>query len=120
MLSFAECQERFHAVQGLAAPFEPEFLAPVPALAIVRRMLTNLRQVHLLRHDSVAAEWVLRLRGLLPDASIDERAERAGALVALARFDEAAEVLEALAVEADEPKAASLQGKARRLRARLN
>jgi regulator of sirC expression with transglutaminase-like and TPR domain len=120
MLSYSECEERFHAVQGPGVRFEPEYLAPVSALAIVRRMLANLRQVHLVRHDSVGAEWVMRLRGLLPEATIEERAERAGALVALARFDEAATVLEDLAEEAPEQKATSLVAKAKRLRARLN
>lgn len=120
LLSPAECQQRFHAVQGSAALFDVEYLAPVSALALVRRMLTNLRQVHLVRHDSVAVEWVMRLRGLLPDATLEERAERAAALVALARFDEAAVVLEDLAEEAPEGKAVSLQSRAKRLRARLN
>jgi regulator of sirC expression with transglutaminase-like and TPR domain len=120
LLSEAECEERFRAVQGPAAPFDPAFLAPVPTVDIVGRMLNNLRSVHLQRQDSVALDWVLQLRGLLPDATLEERQERAGVLVALARFDEAADLLDRLAGEAPDARAASLAGKAKRLRARLN
>jgi hypothetical protein len=57
---------------------------------------------------------------LLPGATLEERQERAGVLVAQARFDEAADLLERLATEAPEAKAASMSSKAKRLRARLN
>jgi regulator of sirC expression with transglutaminase-like and TPR domain len=120
LLSEAECEERFRAVQGPAAPFDASYLAPVATLDIVGRMLNNLRSVHLQRQDSVALDWVLELRGLLPGATLEERQERAGVLVALARFDEAADLLERLAGEASDARAASLAGKAKRLRARLN
>lgn len=120
LLSPAECERRFHAVQGDAAPFDPDYLEPVGALAIIARMLSNLRQIHTVRHDSVALEWVLRLRSLLPGASLEQRSERAGALAALARFDEAATVLEDLAEEAPDQRADALVAKARRLRAKLN
>jgi regulator of sirC expression with transglutaminase-like and TPR domain len=120
LISEAECKQRFRAVQGEAVPFDPAYLVPVGPLDIVARMLNNLRNIHLQRQDSRNLEWVLRLRGLLPGASIDDRSERAGVLVALARFDEAADVLDALAEEAPEPRAESFTAKARRLRARLN
>jgi regulator of sirC expression with transglutaminase-like and TPR domain len=120
LLSPTDCEHRFHAVQGDAAAFDPEYLEPVGALTIVARMLANLRQIHTVRHDSLALEWVLRLRSLLPGASLEERSERAGALAALARFDEAATILEDLAEEAPEQRADALVAKARRLRARLN
>jgi regulator of sirC expression with transglutaminase-like and TPR domain len=115
-----EARQRFHAVKGDAAPFDPAHLEPVGPLAIVARMLANLRQIHTLRRDGVGLEWVLHLRGLLPGASLEQRSERAGALVALARFGEAATVLEDLAEEATDQRADALFAKARRLRARLN
>lgn len=120
LLSESECEARFRAVQGPAVPFDPAFLEPVATVDIVARMLNNLRSVHLERQDSVALDWVLQLRGLLPGASLDERSERAGVLVAQARFDEAADLLEQLAEDAPDAKAASMTSKAKRLRARLN
>ena len=121
LLSEAECVARFRAVQGPAAPFDPGYLEPVGTIAILARMLNNLRAVHLERQDSASLEWVLRLRALLPGATLEERTERAGVLAALARFDEAASLLEDLAEHAPEQQQAdSLTSKARRLRARLN
>jgi regulator of sirC expression with transglutaminase-like and TPR domain len=120
LLSEHECEQRFRAVQGPAVPFDPGYLEPVGTIAILARMLNNLRNIHLQRQDSVSLEWVLRLRSLLPGATLDERTERAGVLAALARFDEAATLLEDLASEAPDERAASMTSKARRLRARLN
>ena len=120
LLSEAQCEQRFHAMQGPAATFDATFLDPVPPVEIVARMLNNLRSVHLQRQDTAALDWVLELRGLIPGASLDERSERAGVLVAQARFDEAADLLEALAEDAPEGRAASMSSKAKRLRARLN
>jgi regulator of sirC expression with transglutaminase-like and TPR domain len=120
LLSEQECVERFRAVQGPAAPFDPGYLEPVGTIAILARVLNNLRNIHLQRQDSVSLEWVLRLRGLLPGATLEERTERAGVLAALARFDEAATLLEDLASEAPDPQAETMTSKARRLRARLN
>lgn len=120
LLGEAECVARFHAVQGPAAPFDPGYLEPVGTIAILARMLNNLRTVHLQRQDSASLEWVLQLRGLLPGATLQERTERAGVLAALARFDEAATLLEDLAAEAPDEQATSMASKARALRARLN
>ena len=121
LLSEAESIARFRAVQGPSAPFDPGYLEPVGTIAILARMLNNLRNIHLQRQDSVSLEWVLLLRGLLPGATLEERTERAGVLAALARFDEAATLLEELAAQTPEqPRADSLTSKARRLRARLN
>ncbi len=120
LLSESECQERFRAVQGAAVPFDPSYLAPVTTLDIVSRMLNNLRSVHLQRQDSASLDWVLELRSLLPGATLEERQERAGVLAAQARFDEAASLLEQLAVGAPDTRAAALTSKAKRLRARLN
>ena len=121
LLSEAECVARFRAVQGPAAPFDPGYLEPVGTIAILARMLNNLRGIHLQRQDSASLEWVLRLRGLLPGATLEERTERAGVLAALARFDEAATLLEDLASQApDRQQADAMTSKARGLRARLN
>ena len=119
-VTIAECAERFHAVQGHEVPFDESLLAPATGAEIVARMLANLRQVHLSRRNSEQLEWVLRLRSLLPTATVEERAERAGVLAALGRFDTAADVLEDLAPSAGDDRARQLRAKAKQLRARLN
>lgn len=120
LLSKTECQQRFREQHGPAAPWEDAYLAPVGARAIVSRVLANLRTIHLRRQDTVALDWVLRLRSLLGDPALDERAERAGVLASLAQFDKAAALLEELAGEAADDQAMALTSRARRLRARLN
>ena len=120
LLSEGECERRFRSVQGPAAPFDPGYLEPVGTIAILARMLNNLRSIHLQRQDSVNLEWVLRLRSLLPGSTLEERTERAGVLAALTRFDEAATLLDDLAAEAPAAQAESMTAKARQLRARLN
>ncbi len=120
LLSEAECVARFRAVQGAAAPFHPSYLEPVPASAIVARMLENLRTVHIQRQDPASLDWVLLLRGLLPGATVAQQAERSGVLAAQGRFDLAADLLDDLALVADGEQAEGLRSKARALRARLN
>ncbi|HEX7167598.1 MAG TPA: transglutaminase-like domain-containing protein [Acidimicrobiales bacterium] len=120
VLTLAECEKRFDEIHAGAIPFGPAVLDPARPFDILSRMLANLRQIHLAKRDSVSLEWVLRLRGMLPGMTIEERAERAGVLAALGRFDKAADLLEELAPEADEAKATALTAKAKQLRARLN
>jgi regulator of sirC expression with transglutaminase-like and TPR domain len=120
LLSEAECEARFAAVQGPGVAFDRRYLEPVGALDILARMLNNLRTVHLTRQDSRSLEWVLRLRAVLPGATLEDRTERAGVLAALGRFDDAAELLDVLADEAPEERATTLRSRARGLRARLN
>jgi regulator of sirC expression with transglutaminase-like and TPR domain len=120
LLSEAECEARFAAVQGPGVAFDQRYLEPVGAVDILARMLNNLRTIHLSRQDSRNLEWVLRLRGLLPGATLEDRTERAGVLAALGRFDDAAELLEDLAEHAPDERAPSLRSKALGLRARLN
>jgi len=119
-LTVAECEERFRSIYGPEVPFDLGLLDPATPHEIVARMLANLRQVHLSRKDSVNLEWVLRLRAMLPGTTIEEKAERAGVLAALGRFDKAADVLDDLVPHADDGRAKALASKAKQLRARLN
>ena len=119
-LSLDECEARFRLVYGAEAPFDESLLEVAAPHAIVARVLANLRQVHLSRRDSASLEWVLRLRSLLPGATLEERAERAGVLAALGRYPEAAGLLEELARGAPEATASRLLKKARAFRARMN
>ncbi|MDP9441402.1 MAG: transglutaminase-like domain-containing protein [Actinomycetota bacterium] len=120
VLTPEECEARFHAAHGPHVAFDPAFLEPISPHAVLSRLLANLRHIHAQRQDSQRLEWVLRLRTLLPDATDEERSERAGVLVALAQFDQAAGVLESLAKEAPPARATDLKARAKRLRARLN
>ena len=120
LLGRSDCEARFHSLYGPGARFDPAYLEPVGPRAVVSRILANLRQVHVAGNDSVSLEWVLHLRGLIPGATVEDRAERAAVLVALGQFDQAADLLEALAEEVPDPRAAQLSGRAKGLRARLN
>jgi len=120
MLSETECEAWFRATHGPGAPWDPRYLDPVGPTTILARMLANLRSIHIQRQESVALEWVLRLRSLLPGATVEERAERAGVLAALTRFEQAATLLENLADEVADERAAPLRSRAKRLRAKLN
>ncbi len=53
-----------------AAPLEPS-----DSIAIVSRMLANLKAIYAQRGDADSLRWVIRLRVLLPDAPASERAE---------------------------------------------
>ena len=120
VLTQEECAARFHAEHGSHVVFDPGFVEPMSPHAVLSRLLANLRHIHAQRQDSQRLEWVLRLRTMLPDATDEERSERAGVLVALAQFDQAAGVLESLAKEAPPGRATDLKARAKRLRARLN
>lgn len=93
--------------------WDPAFLEPVGATAIVTRTLANLANAYRRTGDRAALAWTLGLRLLLPGVSTRERRELAVLLGALGRFDQAATVLEATGRERDLTAAA-------RLRARLN
>jgi len=119
VLDRAGCVERFRAVNGADAPFLPAFLDPVGPLAILSRMLDNLKSVYAARGQVVGLEWVLRLRVVLPGSPPPERRDWARVLGAAGRFVEAATELEDL-VDVLPGQEESLLGEAFALRARLN
>ncbi len=94
-------------------PWDDVYLAPVPASAIVSRVLANLAGAYRRAGDRRALCWVLSLRLLLPDSTPQERRELGVLLGASGRFDEGANVLGASTEDRDQAAAA-------RLRARLN
>ena len=119
-ITLEECAARFQAIHGSEQRFDPAMLERARSHDIVARMLANLRQIHLTSGDRSQLEWVLGLRALLPAATVEQKAERAGVLAALGRFDRAADVLERIAPDAGTERGAALLAKARQLRARLN
>jgi regulator of sirC expression with transglutaminase-like and TPR domain len=119
VLDRAGCIERFREVNGRRAAFLPSYLDPVSPVAILSRMLNNLKSVYAGRGDVAALTWVADLRAALPDTSPLEDWEWARVLGLTGRFVEAADRMEALAgVLPGEEK--SLRAEASAMRARLN
>jgi regulator of sirC expression with transglutaminase-like and TPR domain len=113
------CEAKFREVYGPDAPFQPNYLAPVGARAILGRILANLRSAYLRGNNYEAAEWVVRLRLVIPGVAATERADLARLLARGGRFREAAAELEAQA-EVEPARATALLSQARQLRGRLN
>ena len=112
-------ERRFHQVQGPGAVFDDAFLEPIGPLAILGRMLANLKGAFAHQGDRSGLAWVLRLRTELPGNRPQERAELASALAARGDFGSAAAELERLAQEIPAEADRHLRS-ATRLRARLN
>jgi regulator of sirC expression with transglutaminase-like and TPR domain len=123
-LGVEDCEAAFRARQGRDIRFDPRFLEPVGPVAIVSRLLANLKAIYRSGRERRSLEWVLRLRIALPGASLDERRELASVLAADGRFDEAGDELIVAAARYEESgeqdRAAELRSAATRVRARLN
>ena len=67
-VSFRECAQMVEKTTGYQGPFEPHWLAAVPTIAIITRMLENLRRIYLTRRDWGNSLRVIRhLRVVDPD-----------------------------------------------------
>jgi regulator of sirC expression with transglutaminase-like and TPR domain len=119
ILDRAGCIVRFHALHGERTPFQPAYLDTVGPLAILDRMLNNLKSVYTGRGDIAALAWVFDLRMALPGASPLERRDRARVWGAIGRFVEAAEELENL-VDLVPDQEEALLSEAFAFRSRLN
>jgi regulator of sirC expression with transglutaminase-like and TPR domain len=119
LLREAQVGDMFRAMQP-TVEFRRDFLQPVGELAIVARMLGNLRGVYLQRGDLPALAWVLELLAVLPDAPPAIRRELAGTLERMGRYGEAAGELETIADGSGASRAANDEARARHLRSRLN
>lgn len=125
LLDAASCARLFRQVHGPAAQLDPSFLEPVSRVAILARILANLRGIFSERNDRASLRWVLHLRTLLPSAGPVEHAEHAEVLAATGELLAAADTYERVAAMIedgvpDSPDAASARDAAHRLRARLN
>jgi regulator of sirC expression with transglutaminase-like and TPR domain len=114
------CQQLFMQLHGSDAPWHQSMLAPIGTRGIIRRMLNNLAQIAAGENDHRSRIIATRLRSLLPDATIWERAELARAYEASGDFDRASCVLEAVAAEAPDEEAKGFRFAAAGLRALLN
>lgn len=75
-------------------------LAPTGPWATLARMLANLDRSFEKRGDRGGLVWVSEMRRAIPRAGLADRAQLAGRLAALGRFDAGAAVLEGAASEA--------------------
>jgi regulator of sirC expression with transglutaminase-like and TPR domain len=98
-LDRAGCETLFAKLHGAKARFEPRFLEPVGARAIMARMLTNLQRSFVGRGDRAGALWSQCLRVLVPGTTVTDRRQLAAMLAANGRFDSAAQELDAIAEE---------------------
>lgn len=96
------------------------FLAPLPTLDIVRRILANLTAIHRRSGDREALLWTTQLRTVIPGSTADDERTFGGALAASGDFARAAKVLESIVDggRASDPERELAE--AQRLRARLN
>lgn len=114
------CKQLFEQLHGPEVAWHPTMLTPIGPRGIVRRMLNNLAAIAITENDHRARIIATRLRSLLPDASMWERAELARAYESSGEFERASCVLEAVAADAPEQESTGFRFAAAELRARLN
>lgn len=118
-LDAAGCEQRWRTLGGRGR-FEPHFLDRVPTVAILARMLENLRGSYRTRRRAPDLERVLRMRLALPAAGVAHLVELADALGDQARWDEGAALLRAAPRDLPENQRAALELRAKGLMAHLN
>lgn len=64
-----DCQRLFRQTMGRQAPWHDGYLAPVPPVAIIERMIANLRLGFQRAGDTTNLRWVMRLRIRCPNAT---------------------------------------------------
>ena len=75
ILTAVQCEELFHQLAGVHQTFLPGFLAPVHPMAIVERMLNNLKVVYVARSDNSALHKIMTLRSYFPGLGKSENDE---------------------------------------------
>ncbi len=113
-----ECLARLHAMGW--PTWDPRFVEPVPAEAILRRMLNNLKAIYLERHDwERLRRTVLQILVVAPDDH-DERYTLGLALAGVGRLSAAiAEMERFLAQRPGAPNRGAVESMVRALRDRL-
>ena len=117
-LNLEGCQRLFARFQP-PAMFTPSMVAPIDAVAVATRMLTNLKLVYRRSGDLGQLAAVLELAVAVPASPISERYELAAVLAALGRDDLAA-VQRELLITLDPTKADDHRRAVQRHRARRN
>lgn len=120
-LDHDDCDRIIRAATGGAGRLTPDMLTATPPWAVLARMLANLDRSFERRDDRAGMARITELRRLLPGTPPGDRAQLAGRLAALGRFDAAADLLEQVAASVGtETGTERLLAQALELRARLN
>lgn len=98
VLDVSGCGERFAALYGSQAAFDPRFLVPTSTRLILLRMLTNLQLTYVARR-SPDARWAANLRLAFPELTREERQHTAEVLASVGAFGDAAAVVDRLIVD---------------------
>lgn len=75
ILDGEQCRKLFHQMTGGHQTFHPGFLAPVHPMAIVERMLNNLKAIYMSRADHEGLRNVMTLRSYFPGLGKSEHEE---------------------------------------------
>lgn len=115
-------EQRFRAVHGEGATFDPAFLVPTPRPQILARVLANLAGIYRGLGDPTRLLRSLELRGDIPGVGGAPRArvELAEAYAAVGRVDAAIEVLDELSARVDPRRREVVAARIAVLRAGLN
>ena len=116
VLDAAGCETLFCNLTKM--PFDPAYLDPTPAPAILARMVANLVNAYRRLDQRADLRWAARLRAQCPDVSPQELVSLADALAHAAAFDEAAVLLERAAEVL--PQADRIAARAGKYRSSLN
>ncbi|QXC62081.1 transglutaminase-like domain-containing protein [Aquihabitans sp. G128] len=119
-LDVAGARARFATIHGRHAPFDPRYLAALPDVAVVARLLANLVGVFNADGDIHRLVRVRELRAAIPGVGERERTDLAAALAAVGRFEEAADLWRRERDTRTGEAAAAADQEATRLRAHLN
>lgn len=121
-LDHQACEQLLRRTMRRPVLLEQTMLDTVTPRAILARMLANLHNSFTRRADRQGLVWVTRLRAATPGLPSGNRVELATDLAGFGLFDEAADLLDALADdhEIDEGVSAKLRARATGLRANLN
>lgn len=119
LLDEAGCARIFAAMFGSQRALRAAELRPVPATAVLARMLNNLEAGPLGR-DLGALGWMVDLHRAIPGLGAGDRVALATRLELLGRFADAAEEIEFAVADVDDAVGARLGARARLYRSRRN
>ena len=94
-MSLQDCELRFRNVQP-NQPFQSQYLTPISDRLIVQRVLNNLQNAYTQAGERTNLLWVLELRSCTDGLTLDDAEVMANLLGVHGRFDEAAEMYDAI------------------------
>lgn len=120
VLSTNGCEQLFRQLHGEQVPWSADHLVEVTSMAVVQRVLVNLRAIYSNGRDTNNLLWVLTLLTLLPGSAPQLDVELAHLLTTAGRYHEAADRYEVAAAAAAGPEADQYRSRAQQLSAYLN